>query len=208
MGAKRVIWHVGFERNLRRRGPPSFEVRSEVPLSEEPPRLDYLLLRKLTPEASPSTIAHRHCGTCGRSCLACRWSNTRALAIPIGPVSSIVCGDTCIPTSPISAPCRATAPMERCSRRPRAGRRCASARISAPYWSLLGAPPASTLTSQRWASPGTTWAAATCGCAPACSRCSSSSSTSPVPRRATICYTRSVTGRSDHPRLAGSGWSW
>ncbi len=50
MGAKRVIWHVGFERNLRRRGPPSFEVRSEVPLSEEPPRIDYLLLRKLTRE--------------------------------------------------------------------------------------------------------------------------------------------------------------
>ena len=53
MGAKRVIWHVGFERNLRRRGPPSFEVRSEVPLSEEPPRLDYLLLRRFTPEGEP-----------------------------------------------------------------------------------------------------------------------------------------------------------
>jgi hypothetical protein len=53
VGAKRVIWHVGFERNLRRRGPPSFEVRSEVPLSEEPPRLDYLLLRKLTPDGEP-----------------------------------------------------------------------------------------------------------------------------------------------------------
>jgi hypothetical protein len=47
VGAKRVIWHVGFERNLRRRGPRSFEVRSEVLLSEEPLRLDYLLLRKL-----------------------------------------------------------------------------------------------------------------------------------------------------------------
>ncbi|HEX2689773.1 MAG TPA: hypothetical protein VHN14_24310 [Kofleriaceae bacterium] len=53
MGAKRVIWHVGFERNLRRRGPQSFEVRSEVPLSEEPARLDYLLLRKLMPEGEP-----------------------------------------------------------------------------------------------------------------------------------------------------------
>jgi len=53
VGAKRVIGHVGFERNLRRRGPPSFEVRSEVPLSEEPPRLDYLLLRKLTPGGEP-----------------------------------------------------------------------------------------------------------------------------------------------------------
>jgi hypothetical protein len=57
VGAKRVIWHVGFERNLRRRGPPSFEVRSEVPLSEEPPRLDYLLLRKLTPDGEP--VDHR-----------------------------------------------------------------------------------------------------------------------------------------------------
>ncbi len=53
MDTKRVIWHVGFERNLRRRGSPSFEVRSEVPLSEEPLRLDYLLLRKLTPEGEP-----------------------------------------------------------------------------------------------------------------------------------------------------------
>jgi hypothetical protein len=48
MGKKRVIWHVGFERNIRRRGPRSFEVRAEVPLSDEPPRLDYLLLRKLS----------------------------------------------------------------------------------------------------------------------------------------------------------------
>ncbi len=47
VSAKRVIWHVGFEWNLRRRGPRSFEVRSEVLLSDEPPRLDYLLLRKL-----------------------------------------------------------------------------------------------------------------------------------------------------------------
>src|SRR5262249_31462307 len=53
VGAKRVIWHVGFERTLRRRGPQSFEVRSEVPLSEEPLRLDYLLLRKLMPEGEP-----------------------------------------------------------------------------------------------------------------------------------------------------------
>ena len=45
-----MIWHVGFERNLRRRGPRSFEVRSEVPLSEEPSRIDYLLLRKLASE--------------------------------------------------------------------------------------------------------------------------------------------------------------
>jgi len=53
VGAKRVIWHVGFERNLKRRGPRSFEIRSEVPLSDEPHRLDYLLLRKLDVEGAP-----------------------------------------------------------------------------------------------------------------------------------------------------------
>jgi hypothetical protein len=47
MGARRVVWHVGFGRLLRRRGSHAFEVREEVPLSEEPPRVDYLLLRKL-----------------------------------------------------------------------------------------------------------------------------------------------------------------
>jgi hypothetical protein len=47
MGAKRVVWHVGFGRLLRRRGSHAFEVREEVPLSEEPLRLDYLLLRRL-----------------------------------------------------------------------------------------------------------------------------------------------------------------
>jgi hypothetical protein len=50
MGAKRVIWHAGFESNLRRRGPRSMEVRSEVRLAEESLRLDYLLVRKLSPE--------------------------------------------------------------------------------------------------------------------------------------------------------------
>jgi len=47
LGGKRIIWHVGFERILRRRGARSFEVRSEVMLSNEPARLDYLLLRKV-----------------------------------------------------------------------------------------------------------------------------------------------------------------
>jgi hypothetical protein len=46
MAGKRVIWHVGFGRLLRRRGSRAFEVWEEVPLSEEPPRMDYLLLRK------------------------------------------------------------------------------------------------------------------------------------------------------------------
>src|ERR1700733_6448749 len=47
VGAKRVIWHVGFERNIHLRGPRSFDIRSEVQLSSEPSRLDYLLVRKL-----------------------------------------------------------------------------------------------------------------------------------------------------------------
>lgn len=53
MGAKRVIWHVDFERNLKRRGPRSFEIRSEVPLSDEPPGLDYLVLCKRDVEGAP-----------------------------------------------------------------------------------------------------------------------------------------------------------
>jgi hypothetical protein len=52
MGTKRVVWHVGFGRLLRRRGPSSFEVREEVPLSEEALRMDYLLLRKLPASAA------------------------------------------------------------------------------------------------------------------------------------------------------------
>jgi hypothetical protein len=51
VGAKRVIWHVGLDRLLRRRGPRSVEVRAEVVLSDEPPRLDYLLLRNSGAEA-------------------------------------------------------------------------------------------------------------------------------------------------------------
>jgi hypothetical protein len=49
VGSKRVVWHVGFERILRQFGPRSFEVRSEVQLSAEPLRMDYLLLRKILP---------------------------------------------------------------------------------------------------------------------------------------------------------------
>ncbi len=50
MGTKRVVWHVGFERNLRRRGSRAFEIHAEVPLSSEPPRIDYLLIRKIAVE--------------------------------------------------------------------------------------------------------------------------------------------------------------
>ena len=46
MSAHRTAWHFFFTILLRRRGPRWIEVRDEVPLSEEPLRLDYLLLRK------------------------------------------------------------------------------------------------------------------------------------------------------------------
>jgi hypothetical protein len=60
MGAKRVVWHVGFGRVLSRRGPRSVEVRYEVPLSEEPPRMDYLILRKPpTPDVDDSALTLR-----------------------------------------------------------------------------------------------------------------------------------------------------
>jgi hypothetical protein len=53
MGAKRTAWHFYFCILLRRYGPHSFEIRDEVPLSEEPPRMDYLILRR-TAEPSPA----------------------------------------------------------------------------------------------------------------------------------------------------------
>ena len=46
MGAKRTAWHFYFCLLLRRYAPRSFEIRDEVPLSEEPPRMDYLSLRR------------------------------------------------------------------------------------------------------------------------------------------------------------------
>jgi hypothetical protein len=46
VGSRRTAWHFFFTILLRKRGPSGLEVRSEVPLSEEPPRVDYLLLRK------------------------------------------------------------------------------------------------------------------------------------------------------------------
>lgn len=47
MGSHRTAWHFYFTILLRRRGPSWIEVRDEVPLSEERPRMDYLFLRKL-----------------------------------------------------------------------------------------------------------------------------------------------------------------
>jgi hypothetical protein len=45
--AHRTAWHFFFTILLRQRGPRWIEVRDEVLLSEEPLRMDYLLLRKL-----------------------------------------------------------------------------------------------------------------------------------------------------------------
>lgn len=46
MGSARTAWHMLLDRLLCQCRPPSFEVRSEVPLSAEPLRPDYLLLRR------------------------------------------------------------------------------------------------------------------------------------------------------------------
>jgi hypothetical protein len=54
MGSKRTAWHFFFCILLRRYGPSIFEVRDEVPLSEEPPRMDYLLLRRTADTAAAS----------------------------------------------------------------------------------------------------------------------------------------------------------
>jgi hypothetical protein len=47
MSTHRTAWHFFFVILLRKCGPRWLEVREEVPLSEEPPRLYYLFLRKL-----------------------------------------------------------------------------------------------------------------------------------------------------------------
>ncbi|WP_437477710.1 hypothetical protein WME75_28825 [Sorangium sp. So ce1014] len=49
MGSTRTAWHVLLAALLRQRRPRNFEVQSEVPLSAEPPRADYLLLRNDAP---------------------------------------------------------------------------------------------------------------------------------------------------------------
>jgi hypothetical protein len=50
MGITRTAWHVLLNALLTQRAPSRFEVRSEVPLSTEPLRADYLLLRIVKPE--------------------------------------------------------------------------------------------------------------------------------------------------------------
>jgi hypothetical protein len=55
MSAHRTAWHYFFTILLRKHGPRWIEVRDEVPLSEERPRIDYLLLRKLAELAPDDT---------------------------------------------------------------------------------------------------------------------------------------------------------
>ncbi len=53
MGTTRTAWHVLLLSLLAQRAPHRFEVRSEVPLSAEPLRVDYLLLRSVVESDEP-----------------------------------------------------------------------------------------------------------------------------------------------------------
>lgn len=55
MGTHHTAWHFFFTILLRKRGPRWIEVRDEVRLSEEAPRLDYLLLHRV-PEIPPDDV--------------------------------------------------------------------------------------------------------------------------------------------------------
>jgi hypothetical protein len=55
MSPQRTAWHFYFSILLRRRKPLWIDVRDEVPLSEEPPRVDYLFLRKVQDPAPGDT---------------------------------------------------------------------------------------------------------------------------------------------------------
>ncbi|WP_437778655.1 hypothetical protein [Sorangium sp. So ce1097] len=59
MGSTRTAWHVLLVALLSQRGSRRFEVRSEVPLSVEPLRADYLLLRKSAESSEPAGTLRR-----------------------------------------------------------------------------------------------------------------------------------------------------
>ncbi|KYF54557.1 hypothetical protein BE08_37665 [Sorangium cellulosum] len=59
MGSTRTAWHVLLVALLSQRGSRRFEVRSEVPLSTEPLRADYLLLRKSAESSEPAGTLRR-----------------------------------------------------------------------------------------------------------------------------------------------------
>jgi hypothetical protein len=56
VSAHRTVWHFLFTVPLREHGPRWLEVRDEVLLSDEPRRVDYLLLRRV-PDIPPTTRA-------------------------------------------------------------------------------------------------------------------------------------------------------
>jgi hypothetical protein len=60
MGSTRTAWHVLLAALLEQCGSRSFEYRSEVPLSSEPLRGDFLLLRRGVPGPDPSAHTLRH----------------------------------------------------------------------------------------------------------------------------------------------------
>ncbi|WP_433930758.1 hypothetical protein AB3662_42230 [Sorangium cellulosum] len=59
MGSTRTAWHVLLVALLSQRGSRRFEVRSEVPLSAEPLRADYLFLRKSAESSEPAGTLRR-----------------------------------------------------------------------------------------------------------------------------------------------------
>ncbi|WP_437728682.1 hypothetical protein [Sorangium sp. So ce861] len=59
MGSTRTAWHVLLVALLSQRGSRRFEVRSEVPLSAEPLRADYLLLRRSAEPSEPAGTLRR-----------------------------------------------------------------------------------------------------------------------------------------------------
>ncbi|WP_437682892.1 hypothetical protein [Sorangium sp. So ce131] len=59
MGSTRTAWHVLLVALLSQRGSRRFEVRSEVPLSAEPLRADYLLLRRSAGSSEPAGTLRR-----------------------------------------------------------------------------------------------------------------------------------------------------
>ena len=63
MSPQRTAWHFYFTIVLRNRRPLWIDVRDEVPLSEERPRVDYLFLRKVQNPAPGDTGQTLRLGT-------------------------------------------------------------------------------------------------------------------------------------------------
>ncbi|AUX19815.1 uncharacterized protein SOCEGT47_002680 [Sorangium cellulosum] len=62
MSKRRTAWHFLFGIHLRRHGSPDFEIHDEVSLSDEPLRMDFMVLRRTRakePSVSPRTTLRR-----------------------------------------------------------------------------------------------------------------------------------------------------